>query len=84
MTWSPYCDGNYVILGAVANDIRGPWRHIDKPLFDRNGGHAMVFTALDGQRKICLHCPEEFMKERALILDVEEQNGELVITRNND
>ena len=84
MTWSPYCDGNYVILGAVANDIRGPWRHIDKPLFDRNGGHAMVFTALDGQRKICLHCPEEFMKERALISDVEEQNGELVITRNND
>lgn len=83
MIWSPYCAGNYVVLGAVANDIHGPWKHIDKPLFNENGGHAMLFTALDGQRKICLHCPEEYMKERALILDVEEKNDELIIIKRN-
>jgi hypothetical protein len=43
-----------------------------EPLFDDNGGHAMFFTAFDGTRKMCIHQPERYPLERAMILDVEE------------
>ena len=77
LTWSPLPDNNYVVLGAVSDNIKGPWKHLEKPLFDDNGGHAMFFTSFDGKRKVCMHHPEVFMKERALILDVEEKGGTL-------
>lgn len=76
LTWSPIPNHNYVVIGAVADNIRGPWTHIDTPLFDDNGGHAMFFTAFDGTRKMCIHQPERYPLERAMILDiVETDNG---------
>ena len=84
LTWSPYPNNNYVILGAVADGIKGKWKHIDKPLYDNNGGHAMFFTTFDGKRKVCMHQPEAWMKERALILDVIEKDGELVIVNREE
>ena len=79
MTWSPIPDGNYIVSAAVSDNgsIHGNWKHLDAPLFDRNGGHAMFFTDLKGQRKMCIHHPEQWMAERALFLDVEEQKGYL-------
>ena len=74
LTWSPYPEENYVVLGAVSESgsIRGPWKHIEKPIFDRNGGHAMFFDAFDGRRMMCIHHPECPPFERPLILEVEE------------
>ena len=83
LTWSPMPGNNYVVLGVVADDIKGPWKHLEKPLFDDNGGHAMFFTAFDGKRKVCMHHPEAWMKERALILDVTEKDGVLVFAENS-
>ncbi|MBQ8696228.1 MAG: family 43 glycosylhydrolase [Clostridia bacterium] len=81
LTWSPYLHDNYVVLGAVSEsgDIRGPWKHLDKPLFDRNGGHAMFFDRNDGKRIMCLHAPESHLAERANLFVVEEKDGALVI-----
>ena len=81
LTWSPIPNNNYVILGAYSDNIRGPWTHIDKPLFDENGGHAMFFTDINGKKKIVFHCPEKFMLERATIYDVIEEGNELKIKR---
>lgn len=81
LTWCPFPNNNYVVLGATSNSIRGPWKHIDKPLFDQNGGHAMFFDTFEGKKKMVLHCPEEYLKERALILDVIEKEDQLIIKR---
>ncbi len=80
LTWSPYLN-NYVVLGAISEsgDIRGPWKHLDKPLFDRNGGHAMFFDDNEGRRIMCLHAPERHMEERANLFVVEEKDGALKI-----
>ena len=77
LTWSPYPGDTYIVASAVSDsgNISGPWRHLDKPLFDGHGGHAMFFTDKKGQRNICLHQPECPPEERALILPVKEENG---------
>lgn len=79
LTWSPYPGNTYVVLGAVADTIRGPWMHLEKPLFEDNGGHAMFFTDFDGTKKMCIHHPEADQKERAKILTVAETENELRI-----
>ena len=72
LTWSPFPGNNYVVLGAIADGIRGPWTHIPKPIYDDNGGHAMFFTDFDGERKMCIHRPEKLFYERAMIIPVAE------------
>ena len=83
ITWSPMLDQTYVVLTAVSENgkIKGKWKHSETPLFCENGGHAMFFNDLKGKRKVCLHCPEIHGQERALILDIEEQNGNLVVKK---
>lgn len=81
LTWSPYLNDNYVVLGVISEsgDIKGPWRHLEEPLFDKNGGHAMFFDDLNGRKCICLHAPEKDGLERANIFEVTEKNGVLVL-----
>lgn len=83
LTWSPYFDGNYVVLGAVSEsgDIRGPWKHIEPALYDKDGGHAMFFKNIDGTLCMAIHGPEIGVLERALIFEMKEENGKLVIVR---
>ncbi len=77
LTWSPIPNGNYIVAAAVSKNksIKGHWEHLNEPLFANNGGHAMFFTAADGTKKMCLHCPERYLDERALFLTVIEENG---------
>ena len=35
----------------------GPWRQQDEPVYQRNGGHAMLFTTFDGKLMMVLHAP---------------------------
>lgn len=81
LTWSPYLNGNYVVLGAVSEtgDIHGPWVHLSQPLFDRNGGHAMFFRDSKDQLIMCLHAPEAHMLERACLFRMGEQDGVLTV-----
>lgn len=76
LTWSPYPGDTYIVAAAVSenNSIKGKWKHLQKPLFDKHGGHAMFFDDLDGNKKMCIHCPERPPYERALFLDVTENN----------
>ena len=76
LTWSPYPGDTYIVAAAVSenNSIKGKWIHLEQPLFDKHGGHAMFFDDLQGNKKMCLHCPERPPYERALFLDVTERN----------
>lgn len=81
LTWSPYLNGNYVVLGALSEsgDVMGPWEHLEAPVFDRNGGHAMFFDDKDGNRLMCIHAPEIHMQERAHLFRMEEAEGSMRI-----
>ena len=77
LLWSPIPDGNYVVLGAVADSIHGEWQHCDTPIFSDNGGHPMVFTDRDGTKKLAIHWPEIYWHENARVLSLYDKNGRL-------
>ena len=82
LTWSPYLNGNYVVLGAVSEsgEVLGKWKHLESPLFDQNGGHAMFFDDALGRRLMCIHAPEAHLQERAHLFFAEEKEGKMVLT----
>lgn len=81
LTWSPYLADHYVVLGAVSKsgNIYGPWEHLEKPLFEDNGGHAMFFDDISGKKIMCLHAPERSTLERAHLYHVAEDGNILRI-----
>lgn len=78
MLWSSFCPTGYALSMAVSkNGIKGPWEHIEKPLFSANGGHGMVFD-FQGQSYVSLHCPNSpDAAERACFYPVRE-NGDIL------
>lgn len=83
LTWSPYLNGNYVVLGAVSDSIKGKWEHLEEPIFDKNGGHAMFFSDKENSLCMCLHAPEDMANklERACIFKMKEENERLKIEK---
>ena len=69
MIWSSFYKGRYLVLGAESDSIRGKWVH-GGSRFDFDGGHAMIFTALDGKRMIALHAPNKAGFERAVFFEI--------------
>ena len=81
LTWSPYLDDHYVVLGVVSEsgNVYGPWKHLERPLFEDNGGHAMFFDDAVGRKIMCIHAPERHMMERARLYHMTENEGGLQI-----
>lgn len=81
LTWSPFLHDHYVVLGAVSESgtLQGPWRHLEKLLFEDNGGHAMFFRKTDGRRMMCIHQPEKWGEERMRCIAVTEKDGQFVV-----
>jgi len=70
MIWSSFYQGRYLVLDAESDSIRGEWIH-GGSRFDFDGGHAMIFSTLEGKRKISLHSPNKSDLERAAFYDFE-------------
>jgi hypothetical protein len=68
MIWSSFYEGRYLVLDAESDSLRGKWHH-GGGRFDIDGGHAMIFTALDGKRMISMHAPNKIDCERAFFHD---------------
>ncbi len=64
MIWSSFYKGRYLVLEAEADSLLGEWKH-GGSRFDFDGGHAMIFETLTGERKISLHSPNTAGQERA-------------------
>jgi len=58
MIWASFRDNAYVQALAVSSGgkLLGPWEH-RALLFEKNGGHGMIFTTFEGARKLVLHQP---------------------------
>ena len=68
MIWSSYSKGRYLVLEAESESLLGKWKHLGSR-YDFDGGHAMLFDSLDGNRMISLHSPNKAGYERALFLE---------------
>ena len=76
MIWSSKSFDRYVVLRAQSDSLRGAWTH-EESLFDFDGGHAMLFELLDGERMISLHAPNSRNLERATFYTYQKQ-GEML------
>ena len=81
MLWSTFgSDGLYRIGAAVSENgrLHGPWRQCKEPLYTDDGGHGMLFDYQGGRLCMAIHTPNKTPNERALFLEVFEENGNLL------
>ena len=52
-------DGGYAVGKVISESgkIIGPWKHCDKPLYDKDGGHGMLFKTKEGEELFTFHAP---------------------------
>ena len=75
MIWSSFKNGDYAIgiAESVTGKVFGPWRQQKEPLFDKHGGHGMIFNTFDGRLCVVLHAPNSPSgAERAHIFEIED------------
>lgn len=78
LLWSTFADNGYAIAVASSDSLKGRYRH-EKLLFDRDGGHAMLFDTFEGERKISFHVPNSPPEERPCFYTVTEKENMLEI-----
>lgn len=80
MLWSSIAQEAYVEAIAVSDngDITGNWKQLDELLFDKDGGHGMVFRDKTGDLRFIMHSPNKELQERPVLITVREENGTLV------
>lgn len=84
MLWSSFgASGKYCIGVATSSSgkLAGPWVQQPLPLYEADGGHGMLFEALDGRLHLAIHTPNKSPLERALFLPIEETDGTLVLAK---
>lgn len=83
--WSSWGEKGYAVGAAVSESgkLKGPWKHLDLPVFDENGGHGMIFTTNEGRIKYILHYPNELYCEHPLILSISDKNNTLALCCDN-
>ncbi|NTV91027.1 MAG: family 43 glycosylhydrolase [Clostridiales bacterium] len=72
--WSSFGMKGYTV-GMAASDngeIDGNWTHLDKLLFDENGGHGMAFRNKADEWMYALHYPNDLYMERPLFKRLKE------------
>ena len=81
MLWSRFGEHGYVeaISRSDNNDITGNWVPDEELLFERDGGHGMLFATLDGKLMLTLHSPNETPLERPAFYEMEERDGKLAV-----
>ena len=79
MIWSSFGVHHYAVGMAVSTSgkINGPWKQVEKPLFEANGGHGMIFKTFDDRLMLVLHQPNSSPKERARLFELEDTGDSL-------
>lgn len=79
--WSSFNPNGYTALITQSDngDIDGTWSVCDTPLSAVDGGHGMIFKALDGKNYFIMHKPNTATLERPVITELKEENGKIFI-----
>ena len=80
--WSTLSPSGYAIGCARSSNGRlsGTWTVDESPMFDKDGGHGMIFTGPENRRYLAIHMPNRTPDERAVFMEVEEADGKLRLT----
>lgn len=80
MIWSSHSSTGYAVGMCYSdNGIKGPWTHVDEPLFKSHGGHGMIFK-YNNKLYLSIHQPNTPSgAERAKFIEVIEENDLLKI-----
>lgn len=83
MIWSSESDTGYAVGLAVSDSgkLAGPWVQQSKPIYQKDGGHGMIFRTFGGQLMLVLHQPNEFPKERIHLFELQDTGDTLRIVR---
>jgi arabinan endo-1,5-alpha-L-arabinosidase len=71
--------GNYVqaVSRSVSGEINGKWIHDGELLFQKDGGHGMLFQTFGGKTMLTLHRPNKAHEERPHFFEIAEHNGKI-------
>lgn len=74
--WSSFSKGEYVeaISRSDNGSIKGKWTIDKKLLYEKNGGHGMIFIDLNGKSNFVYHSPNETPKERPFYTQIDIDN----------
>ena len=74
MLWASMAEGGYAeaIARSDNGDITGHWTVDKAPLFDKDGGHGMLFTTFDGHLNLVLHQPNKTPLEHPVLIPMDE------------
>ncbi|MAT70070.1 MAG: glycoside hydrolase [Planctomycetaceae bacterium] len=80
MVWSGFGNGGYTVGLAISDSgkLAGPWRQQAEPLYQRDGGHAMLFETFDGRVMMVLHSPNN-REARPRIFELEDTGETLKV-----
>ena len=62
------------LLESKSGKVEGPWMHFEKPIFQDDGGHGMIFRDFDGHLLLVLHAPNGG-NERARLFLLDDKAG---------
>ena len=79
LLWSGFGEDGYAeaIARSDNGDITGNWTQDETPLFEKDGGHGMIFRTPDGQLYLTLHSPNKTPEERPKFYPLIERGGQL-------
>jgi len=81
MIWSSFAEEGYAVgvARSLSGEIKGPWKHDEVPLFNKDGGHGMLFRTFDGQLMLSIHMPNQTPLERPVFLRLREVDSKLFL-----
>ncbi|MBQ6334827.1 MAG: family 43 glycosylhydrolase [Erysipelotrichaceae bacterium] len=81
LIWSSYGKKGYCELLAHSDndEIDGKWSIDEKALFEKDGGHGMIYRDKQGALSLIMHYPNTFNKERPLIRYLKDDQGTLTL-----
>lgn len=83
LIWSSFGVDGYTQAVAVSNngDISGDFTVLPDLLFEKDGGHGMIFTDLNGRLLLALHSPNDYLHERPVFFELSDDNGKLSLVK---
>jgi len=82
IVWSSFgASGDYCIgVASSPHGLDGPWTQCERPLFESDGGHGMIFSTPDGRLHLAIHSPNKTPHELPVFLPVYETDDGLETT----
>lgn len=68
LLWSTFTKTGYSVIKSVSDSVMGDYE-IENVVFEKDGGHCMVFTGLNGKRYLTLHQPNVTPNERMQLIE---------------